>query len=70
MTGTPDSGSSGVAEPVDGTHEPRAGLPARAREPALGWGAQVQRLVREHPTSALVAGLVIGVGLARAARHA
>jgi hypothetical protein len=68
MNGTSD-GRGGVAELVEHIQEQSAELPARARQAAQGWGAEVQRFVRRNPVGALLGAFVIGVALARAARH-
>ena len=57
---------------VERTDRPTsAGRTARAPGQVTGgWGADARRLVRKHPAAVLIGAFIIGVALAKAARHA
>jgi hypothetical protein len=72
MTTKPEVASS-VAELIDHLQERGAALPAQvreAREAIGGWGAEARRFTRNNPAAVLIGAFVVGVLLARAARHA
>jgi len=50
---------------VNGTRPTRA-----ADQAASGWGASARRFVRRNPAAVLLGAFVIGVALAKVARHA
>ena len=59
-----------AAEVVARRRERSAEVPARARRAAQAWGARSRQLIRQYPVGALLGAFVIGVALARVARHA